>query len=147
MSILHLNLKHRQNIGTAMIALLMFLLLQVCLMESSQAMVADQSDMPTTMSSNASGMADGLSADHDCCAPSPAEQLQKANQACPDCDSEDRYIPFSYPDSKPTFTLLYIVAELILLDAETSQDWISAPPSSVQRSQPDIYLANVSFLE
>ncbi|WOG28312.1 hypothetical protein [Endozoicomonas sp. 8E] len=147
MSILHLNLKQRQNIGTAMIALLMFLLLQVCLMESSQAMVADQSDMPMMMPANAYGMADDLSMDHDCCKPSPAEHLQKANQVCPDCDSEDRYIPFSHPDSKPTFTLLYVVAELILLDAEPSQDWISAPPFSVYRSQPYIYLANVSFLE
>lgn len=147
MSILHLNLKHRQNIGMTMIALLMFLLLQVCLMESSQAMVTDHSDMSMMMSADVVGMADDLSADHDCCTPSPTEHLQKANQVCPDCDSEDHYIPFSHPDSKSAFTLLYIVSELILLDSEPLQDWISAPPSSVYRSQPEIYLANVSFLE
>ncbi|WP_062262523.1 hypothetical protein [Endozoicomonas arenosclerae] len=141
MSLIHLNLKHRQTLGAALIALLMFMLLQACQMAQAHAMDTAEPEMSMTMSSDASGM------DHDCCVPSPAEHLQKADQVCPDCDLDDHYLQFSHPDSKPAFTLLYIVAKLLQVDSEPSRVWLSEPPPLIQSSQPDIYLANVSFLE
>ncbi|KEQ18521.1 hypothetical protein [Endozoicomonas numazuensis] len=146
MSITLLNLRHRQKLGTALIALLMFMLLQVCLMEQTQAMDSAQLHMQK-VSLDTSEMSGDMGMNHECCTPSPVEHLQKADQSCPDCDTDDHYIQYSQSDSKPAFTLLYIISELISLDSEPSRNWVSEPPPSIHHSQPDIYLANVSFLE
>ena len=82
---------------------------------------------------------------HNCC--KPGETLLENDTLCPDCKESEQVLQPHFSDLQPVYMLLYVVLLQTLDPALEGHVWQTRNELDILSSQPDIYLAKVSFLE
>ncbi|KEI70939.1 hypothetical protein GV64_09495 [Endozoicomonas elysicola] len=147
-----LHHRHRRSLSVAFMVMMLLSVLQFCLMSVAEAQVTHHqgesfSDYVVTAELSHAGSAENAESLHDCCA-IDAKPTVAMEAACPDCENDSEVLQTSAgPDLKPLFSLLYIVVQEVLNQTTNVRFWQQFTEPDILSSLPDIYLANVSFLE
>lgn len=153
-----LSHKHSRSISTALLAVMILSVLQLCMMSMVEGRMMQHGDHHESMmmhddTSHHDMMHDlsddALSSDnHDCCITGSQTALNDSDHFCPDCEDNEPGLQFSSsPDIKPLFSLLYVVVQQALNETLQTRTWQAFTEPEILSSRPEIYLAKASFLE
>lgn len=133
-------------------AVMLLSVLQFCLMTVAEGQPQsvhhqNQGLQSVSMADELAMAATSVDSLHDCCV-IDSTPLDALEAACPDCENDSEVLQTSAgPDPKPLFSLLYIVVQEVLNQTTNVRFWQQFTEPDILSSLPDIYLANVSFLE
>ena len=131
MSLVRTNSKYSIHTSALMLALLVAVILQLCMVETAFA----KSSEPTAV----------MSEMHDCCDDGPLSQVD-VDSLCLECDSGALTVHHALSAPEPDFMLQYVTA-LLPLSSNAVDDWqLWTEPEIISRL-PDIYLVQGVFLE